>query len=89
MAVRTERQRRVAAARNALRADPWYQLLDEAIADRRRRQRMRGPAYGVEGRVDGAVVSARLARRAAASAAILERYGSKATTEVADPQGSA
>lgn len=90
MAVRTARQLRIAAARNALRADPWYQLLDEAIADRRRRARLRGSAYADEEyRVQGGAVAARLARRAAASAAILERYSANGATEAPAREDSA
>lgn len=90
MAVRTERQLRIAAARNALRADPWYQLLDEAIADRRRRARLRGSAYADEEyRVEGGAVAARLARREVARAEILQRYSADGATEALADEASA
>lgn len=95
MAARTARQLRIAASRQAAKDDPWQQLLNDALQDRRRRARLRGSAYADDDHhVQSAVVAGRLARRAAASAAILELYGSSGATEagadeVSTTEGSA
>ncbi|MFD6513847.1 hypothetical protein [Rhodococcus sp. NPDC060176] len=84
MAHSSDRQRRIAAARKATMADPWFQLVEDALQDRRRRARLRGSAYVDEDcRTKHTVVAARLARRAAASAAILERYSANGVEALA------
>ncbi len=71
MAGRTERQRRIAEARKATMADPWFQLVNDALQDRRRRARLRGSAYIDEDcRAKHTAVAAREARREVARAAI-------------------
>lgn len=82
MAARTARQLRIAASRQAAKDDPWQQLLNDALQDRRRRARLRGSAYADDDHhVQSAAVARREARRAAASAATLERYSASGATE--------
>ncbi|MDI9964782.1 hypothetical protein QM620_19945 [Rhodococcus sp. IEGM 1251] len=90
MAARTERQRRIAEARKATMADPWFQLVDEALQDRRRRARLRGSAYIDEDcRTKHTAVARREARREVARAAILERYSADGATEALADEASA
>jgi hypothetical protein len=90
MAARTERQRRIAEARKATMADPWFQLVDEALQDRRRRARLRGSAYIDEDcRTKHTAVAAREARREVARAEILERYSADGATEALADEASA
>ncbi|SCY78829.1 hypothetical protein SAMN02799641_03021 [Rhodococcus erythropolis] len=90
MAARTERQRRIAEARKATMADPWFQLVNDALQDRRRRARLRGSAYiDKDCRAKHTAVSAREARREVARAEILARYSANGATEALADEASA